>query len=74
MNGPKRPSLAKLQASCDAWNSAHPVGTAVIVTRDMGEEQPTKTRSTAYVLSGHTAVIFVDGISGCYLLERVRPA
>jgi len=41
-------------------------------------EVKTKTRSLAYMLGasgdyiGHTAVIQLDGISGCYALERVR--
>lgn len=35
---------------------------------------PTKTRTDAQVLSGHSAVIWVEGIAGCYLLDRVRPA
>ncbi|WP_374650281.1 hypothetical protein [Rhizorhabdus sp.] len=33
----------------------------------------TRTRSKAEVLSGHSAVIWLDGISGCYLLDRVTP-
>lgn len=39
-----------------------------------------KTRSAAYMLGasgdypGHTAVIMLDGISGCYALDRVREA
>jgi hypothetical protein len=33
----------------------------------------TRTRSAAYVLSGHTAVVFVDGVSGCVALDAVNP-
>lgn len=58
----------------EEWNAAHAIGTDVIVTKDLGEQFPTKTRSPAWVLSGHTPVIMVNGISGCYLLDRVRPA
>ena len=32
----------------------------------------TRTRSEAQVLSGHSAVIWLDGVRGCYLLDRVR--
>jgi hypothetical protein len=64
--------VAKLQAQCDAWNAVNPVGREVTLTRDNGEQLQTKTRSTAQVLSGHTAVIWVDGVAGCYLLDRVR--
>lgn len=59
---------------CDEWNSMHKVGTAVLLTLDNGDEKLTKTRSEAWVLSGHTAVIQVDGVAGCYALERVRRA
>lgn len=62
------------QAKCDAWNSAHQVGVAVKLTKDNGDVIDTKTRSVAQVLSGHTAVIWLEGISGCYCLDRVRPA
>jgi hypothetical protein len=61
------------QKDCDAWNAKHPVGTAVTVRLDNGEVQQTKTKSAAEMLSGHTAVIWLDGISGCYMLDRVTP-
>lgn len=61
------------QAVAD-WNAAHAVGIEVIVTKDRGEQIRTRTHSVARLLSGHTAVIWLDGISGCYALERVRPA
>lgn len=67
----KRPNLEKLQAQCDAWNRQHAIGTEVDVRKDLGDVVRTKTRSAAQVLSGHTAVIWLEGISGCYLLERV---
>ncbi|NLS03574.1 hypothetical protein HGP14_09410 [Rhizobium sp. P32RR-XVIII] len=68
-----RPNTAKLQAQCDAFNAKYPVGQKVTVRRDNGEGKVTVTRSTAEVLSGHSAVIWLDGISGCYLLDRVTP-
>lgn len=55
-----------------AWNETHPVGCKVEVTRDRGETQQTTTRSEAQMLGGHTAVIWLDGIAGCYALERVK--
>lgn len=70
---PKRPSPAKLQASCDAWNAKHPIGTLVILNKDGVGDVETATRSAAEVLSGHSAVIWLEGISGCYLLSHVRP-
>lgn len=62
------------QKDCDAWNAKHPVGTQVKVKRDTSEITLTKTRSGAEMLSGHTAVIWLEGISGCYMLDRVSPA
>jgi len=67
-------------AAVAAWNEKHPVGTEVTVELDSGEIRATTTRSAAQMLGaepsknnpGHTAVIFLDGISGCYLLSRVR--
>ena len=64
-------ATAKLQAACDKFNAAHQVGAAVSVELDGGEVRETITVSEAQVLSGHTAVIWLDGISGCYDLERV---
>lgn len=68
------PSTAQLQAACDKFNAANEVGTAVTVRLDSGEIRETVTTSEAQVLSGHSAVIWLEGVSGCYLLERVTPA
>lgn len=62
------------QQRVDQWNAAHPVGTPVVVRLDSGKNFATKTRSRAEVLSGHTPVIWLEGVRGCYILERVRPA
>lgn len=50
----------------------HPPGTDVIVTKDDGTKIETKTASKAWVLSGHSQVIMLEGISGCYSLDRVK--
>ena len=71
---PAHKSAAQLQAACDKFNAAHQVGAAVSVELDGGEARETITVSEAQVLSGHSAVIWLKGISGCYLLERVTPA
>lgn len=67
----KRPDATALRAQCDAFNARYPVGQPVTVRMDRGELVDTVTRSSAEVLSGHSAVIWLDGISGCYLLDRV---
>jgi hypothetical protein len=66
---------ANMQKLCDDWNAAHPVGTQVLDRLD-GRDAPqlTTTRSEAQILSGHSAVIWLDGVSGYYLLDRVRAA
>ena len=66
-------ATAQLQAACDKFNAAHQIGAAVSVKLDSGEVRETITVSEAQVLSGHTAVIWLDGIRGCYDLERVTP-
>ncbi len=66
-------STMKLQAQCDRFNAAHAIGCKVSVLLDSGEQRETTTRSEAQVLSGHSAVIWLTGITGCYLLDRVTP-
>lgn len=68
------PSIRQLKQECDEFNRSVSIGDPVYVTLDSGEKVFTRTRSAAQVLSGHTAVVFVDDISGAYLLARVRPA
>ena len=68
----RRPqSAAQLQAACNKFNAAHPVGATVTVQLDGGQIRETVTASEAQVLSGHSAVIWLDGVSGCYLLDRL---
>lgn len=52
------------------WNKKYPVGTKVNVKKDNGEVLNTVTRSAADVI-GCMAVIWVEGIAGCYSLDRV---
>ena len=68
---PTRKSAAQLQAACDKFNAAHQVGASVSVKLDSGEVRETVTNSEAQVMGGHSAVIWLDGVSGCYDLERV---
>ncbi len=66
-------TTAALQKKCDQFNARFPVGQCVSVRKDGGEGMITKTITEAQVLSGHSAVIWLDGIRGCYLLDRVTP-
>lgn len=67
------PNPKKLQEQCDRFNALCPVGHPVIVRLDNGQRKETTTRSEAQVLSGHSAVIWLEGVTGCYLLDRVTP-
>lgn len=65
--------IAKLQKQVDDWNNKFPPGQKVNVLLDGGSTFHTTTRSRAQLLGGHSAVVWLDGISGCYLLERCHP-
>jgi hypothetical protein len=70
----KKTSVKREREVAD-WNRRHGVGALVKYHRIIGEGEgvATKTRSEAWVLSGHTAVVMVEGVSGCVALEAVRP-
>jgi len=71
----RKPSIKKLQAECDSFNSKHSIGAWVYVKLDCVDKPfHTRTRSDAQILSGHSAVIWLDNVSGCYLLDRVTDA
>lgn len=74
MEASSRPNIKKLQAECDAFNKICPLGGKVSVKPD-GKDEPfeTATWSKAQILSGHSAVVWLDGVAGCYLLDRVTP-
>ncbi len=58
---------------CAEWNEKYPVGTEVILKRDSGESMKTKTRSTAYTSDAGYPMIFLDGVTGYYIMDRVTP-
>ncbi len=60
------------QELVEKWNRENEIGTEVEVTLDNETTMTTKTISRAALLGGHTAVIWVKGISGCYRLDRVK--
>jgi len=70
-----QPNLAELERLCMNWNGTYPIGTEVEYHSVIGSPKHivTRTRTGAYVLSGHTAVLFVEGVSGCVALEAVEP-
>lgn len=56
----------------DFYNN-YAIGQQVRVTKDDGSVLETVTTSDPWVLGGHTAVIMLEAISGCYALDRVKP-
>ena len=67
-----QPNPRKLAAAIRRWNSSNKIGARVSYTKDDGRFLTTCTRSDASILSDHTAVIWLDGISGCVALDRVQ--
>jgi hypothetical protein len=69
----QRPTATEMAERCNDWNIDFPIGTHVLYHSVIGEGVgvPTRTRSVAYVLSGHTPVIFVEGIAGCVALDAL---
>ena len=55
------------------FNLKYPVGTSVTVRKDNGALHTGNTRTEAYICESGYPVIFVTGISGYYLLDRVEP-
>lgn len=72
----EKPTAERLtpESRAEVFNDLHPVGTPVIYypgTRDAGRGRISTTRSTAWVLCGHTAVVMVDGYAGGIALDHV---
>ena len=71
-----RPNPKAQQKLVDEWNATHPVGTAVTryaLLNPLREPQETKTRSEAWLMSGHTAMDMVEGVAGGVMVESVKP-
>lgn len=64
----------KLQRQVEIFNARVAVGDRVTYRNDLDESASTRTRTAASVLNGHTAVIWIEGRSGCVALERVTPS
>jgi hypothetical protein len=72
----ERKTQAQLQRDCDVFNKAFPVGSPVLYEEVVGlsDAKLYATRSEAQVLSGHTAVVWLEGKSGCVCIDHCRPA
>lgn len=69
-----KPSPAAERRAVEAWNGVHPVGTEVVywpgVRAGCGIVGVTSTE--AVLLGGHTAVVWLSGVSGCIALSHVE--
>lgn len=63
------------QSECDNWNARHAVGVVVDYSEVVGVTEPTRytTATEAQVLSGHSAVVWLEGKSGCVQLSHCKP-
>lgn len=61
---------AQLSMMVYNFNKTFSVGDRIKVKMDNGEIKQCTIKSPATLLSGHTPVIWLNEISGCYLLER----
>lgn len=61
-------------ALVESWNATYPVGQAVRYSAGFREGATSRgrTRSRATLLGGHTAVVWVEGYSGCIALSHVQ--
>ncbi len=72
----KPPTAKQLEKQVNDWNAKHPVGTPVTrykLINPLREGVVTKTRSEAWIMGGHSAMVMVEGVSGGVCLESVQP-
>ena len=63
------------QQIVDDWNNRHPIGTAVIrfkLIKPLQDGMFTKTRSIAWLMGGHTAMVMVNGVAGGVMVESLE--
>lgn len=72
----KRPSRPNPQMEADAFNFRVNVGDLIEYSEVIGMGEPKRyaTRTPAEVLSGHTAVVWLEGKSGCVAVLHCTPA
>jgi len=65
----------RVQQNADAeaahWNNQHSSSVPVIYRKDDNSTVRARTRTRACVIGGHTAVVWLEGITGCVALSRV---
>lgn len=68
-------SATELQADADGWNTMFGVGKLVKYYPTLGVPnfETVKTSGQAFVLSGHTVVVQLEGKAGCFALSHCIP-
>lgn len=66
------PSPKEQQKLVDQWNEQHPIGTDVTFSDALTDPEKSKTRSAAWLMGGHTAVVLIEGRSGCVSLDCLK--
>lgn len=67
------PSKREIEAAVRAWNAAVHVGDTVLYhSHPDADPQRFTTATCAYVLSGHTAVVDLEGKSGCVAIAACK--
>jgi hypothetical protein len=64
----KEIELEKLQREVDKFNTIFKVGDPIVYYEILGQKEPplrTTTRTKAEILSGHTAVVWLEDKAGC---------
>jgi hypothetical protein len=64
----KLPSQKKLQKEVDEFNQKYKVGDPILYYSIIAQSEPpvvTRVRTTARILGGHTAVVWLEDVSGC---------
>ena len=70
----KTPSPKQLQAEVDQFNATVPLGGEVDYFEIEGAPlKRHKTRTEAQILSGHTAVVWLEGKAGCVCVSHCIP-
>jgi hypothetical protein len=71
----KKKTLEQLQRDCAIFNRAFPVGSEVLYESVIGVTGAARytTRTEASILSGHTAVVWLEGKSGCVAIDHCKP-
>lgn len=69
---PKIKSQRELELEVENFNLKHKIGDKVKLKIGGTVTKDATTRSEATILGGHSAVVFLEGISGCYSLDCIE--